>query len=147
MNLEELKKLREENFLKHKRKKKEYYLRSKKKENTTKYKDFKEIDYSKELNNRNFKKNIKLIAKKQKIHMDDRKEQIIQKIIEYREQKQSYYQENREKRLEYDKAYREEKKEKLKEYRKQYYKKNREKILQRQKEKKILKNLKSNKEE
>ena len=135
MNLEELKKLREANFAKHKNKKREYYLKSKEKSQKRKYKDYKEIDYSKELNSENFAKNIKLIAKKQKAHIDDRKEQILHKMSEYKEKKQSYYQENREKRLEYDKVYREKKKEELKEYRKQYYEKNKEKILERQREK------------
>ncbi len=135
MNLEELKKLREANFAKHKKKKRDYYLKSKEKTQKNKYKDYKAIDYSEELNSENFSKNIKLIAKKQKAHIDDRKEQIIQKIEEYREKKQTYYKENREKRLEYDKEYREKKKEELKEYRREYYKRNREKILQKQKEK------------
>lgn len=135
LNLEELKKLREENFKKHKNKKREYYLKSKEKSTAPKYKNYKEIDYAEELNNENFAKNIKLIAKKQKAHIDDRKDQIVQKIEEYREKKQTYYQKNREKRLEYDKEYREKKKEQLKEYRREYYKKNKEKILQKQKEK------------
>lgn len=147
MNLKELKKLREKNFLNHKKKKREYYLKSKNKDSQTRYKDYKEIDYSKELNTENFVKNIKIIAKKQKEHIDDRKEYILQKMSEYKEKKQSYYQENREKRLEYDKDYREKKKEELKEYRKQYYKKNKEKILKRQRENRKLVNIKSNKEE
>ncbi|WP_321312084.1 hypothetical protein [Halarcobacter sp.] len=133
VKLEELKKLREANFAKHKKKKREYYLKSKDKDTPTKYKNYKEIDYSQELNSENFAKNIKLIAKKQKAHVDDRKEQILLKIEEYKEKKQSYYQKNREKRLEYDKVYREKKKEELKNYRKEYYKKNREKILEKQK--------------
>ncbi len=142
LNLEELKKLREENFKKHKNKKREYYLKSKEKTTHSKYKKYQEIDYAQELNDENFTKNIKLIAKKQKAHIDDRKDQIVQKIEEYREKKQTYYQKNREKRLEYDKEYREKKKEQLKEYRREYYKKNKEKILQKQKEKR-----KSQKEE
>ncbi|WP_320034920.1 hypothetical protein [Halarcobacter sp.] len=133
VKLEELKKLREANFAKHKKKKREYYLKSKDKNTQTKYKNYKEIDYSQELNSENFAKNIKLIAKKQKAHVDDRKEQILQKIEEYKEKKQSYYQKNRKKRLEYDKVYREKKKEELKNYRKEYYRKNREKILEKQK--------------
>lgn len=135
INLKELKKLREANFVKHKNKKREYYLKSKEKTQKRKYKDYKVINYSEELNDENFAKNIKIIAKKQKEHIDDRKEQIVKKIEEYREQKQNYYKENREKRLEYDKEYREKKKEKLKEYRQEYYKKNKEKILKKQREK------------
>lgn len=135
MNLEELKKLREDNFSKHKKKKREYYLKSKQKTADTKYKKYKEIDYSKELNSDNFAKNIKIIAKKQKEHVDDRKDQILQKMEEYKQKKQVYYKDNREKRLEYDKSYRETKSEELKEYRKEYYKKNKEKILEQQKEK------------
>lgn len=138
MNLEELKKLREANFAKHKKKKRDYYLKSKNKSKENKYTKFSSIDYEKELNNENFEKNIKLIAKKQKQHIDDRKEQIIHKIEEYRLKKKDYYKENRKKRLEYDKKYREKKKEALKEYRKEYYKKNKEKILQKQKEKRNL---------
>lgn len=135
MDLEELKKLREENFKKHKRKKREYYLKSKEKSSDTKYKNYKEIDYSKELDSDNFAKNIRLIAKKQKKFIDDRKEQIIQKLNEYKEKKQTYYQKNREERLAYDREYREKRKEELKEYRREYYKKNKEKILAKQREK------------
>lgn len=138
LDLEELKKLRQDNFAKHKKKKKEYYLKSKQKTQQNKYKNYKAIDYEKELNSENFAENIKLIAKKQKAHIDDRKDQIIKKIEEYREKKQNYYIENRNKRLEYDKDYREKKKEELKRYRQEYYQKNREKILQRQKEKRNL---------
>lgn len=142
VKLEELKKLREANFAKHKKKKREYYLKSKNKDIQAKYKDYKAIDYSKELNDENFKENIKLIAKKQKAHIEDRKEQIIHKIKEYREKKKEYYKKNKEERLEYDKAYRERKKEKLKEYRREYYKKNKEKILERQREKRKKSNEK-----
>ncbi len=140
-NLEELKKLREKNFLKHKKKKREYYLKSKNKEINTKYKEYKEIDYAKELNSDNFSKNIKLIAKQQKAYIDERKDQILQKMLQYKEKKQSYYKKNREKRLEYDKNYREKKKEELKEYRKKYYEKNKEYILKKQKEKRKLKKI------
>lgn len=132
-NLEELKRLREANFTNHKKKKRAYYLKSKEKNSQPKYKNYKEIDYSNELNSENFAKNIKIIAQKQKAHVDDRKEQILLKIEEYKEKKQTYYQKNKEKRLEYDKIYRENKKEELKEYRKEYYKKNRNKILEKQK--------------
>jgi hypothetical protein len=134
-NLEELKKLREHNFLKHKKKKRDYYLKSKEKNIDSKYKKFKEIDYEKELNSNNFTKNIKIIAKKQKKHIDDRKEQILQKMTEYKEKKQAYYKVHREERLEYDKVYRETKKDSLKEYRREYYKRNKESILERQKNK------------
>ncbi|QKF82916.1 hypothetical protein [Halarcobacter ebronensis] len=135
VDFEKLKKLRDTNFAKHKKKKREYYLKSKEKNSNTKYKNYKEIDYSQELNNENFAANIKLIAKKQKAHVDDRKEQILLKIEEYKEKKQNYYKTNRNKRLEYDKNYREKRKEELKEYRKEYYRKNKEKILEKQKEK------------
>ncbi|RXJ69575.1 hypothetical protein CRV08_02400 [Halarcobacter ebronensis] len=135
VDFEKLKKLRDTNFAKHKKKKREYYLKSKEKNSDTKYKNYKEIDYSQELNNENFAANIKLIAKKQKAHVDDRKEQILLKIEEYKEKKQNYYKTNRNKRLEYDKNYREKRKEELKEYRKEYYRKNKEKILEKQKEK------------
>jgi hypothetical protein len=131
MNLEELKKLREKNFLKHKKKKKEYYLKNK----ATKKVSRKEIDYEQELNSVNFANKIKEIARVQKAHVDDRKDLIIEKINEYKEKKKEYYSLNKEKRLEYDKDYREKKKEELREYRKDYYKKNKEKILAKQKEK------------
>lgn len=133
LNLNELKKLREENFKRHKNKKREYYLKSKQKEPQNRYKNYEAIDYEKELNSENFSENIKLIAKKQKEHIDNRKEQIVKKIEEYREKKQIYYKQNKNDRLQYDKEYREKKKEKLKEYRREYYRKNREKILAKQK--------------
>ena len=116
MNLEELKKLREEKFLAHKRKKREYYL---KKKQVVK----KVYDYDTELNDENFKLKIKEIIKAQKIYLDDRKDTIISKLNDYRDKKREYYELNKEKRLEYDKDYREKKKEELKEYRKEYYKK------------------------
>ena len=116
MNLEELKKLREEKFLAHKRKKREYYLKRKQ--------VVKKIyDYDTELNDENFKLKIKEIIKAQKIYLDDRKDTIISKLNDYRDKKREYYELNKEKRLEYDKDYREKKKEELKEYRKEYYKK------------------------
>ncbi|MGB1226779.1 MAG: hypothetical protein ACPG9K_02730 [Poseidonibacter sp.] len=131
MDLEELKKLREQNFIAHKKKKKQYYLKNKVSKKTVR----KEIDYSEELNNENFANKIKEIAKAQKAHIDDRKELIVAKINEYKNKKKEYYSENKKKRLEYDKEYREKKKEELKEYRKEYYRKNKEKILAKQKEK------------
>lgn len=131
MDLEKLKRLREEKFLAHKKKKREYYLKNKLKQNKVR----KIIDYENELNNINFNQKIKEIIKAQKEHVDDRKEIIVKKINEYREKKKEYYKENKNRRLEYDKEYREKKKEKLKEYRKEYYKKNREKILAKQREK------------
>ena len=122
MNLEELKKLREEKFLAHKRKKREYYLKRKQ--------VVKKIyDYDTELNDENFKLKIKEIIKAQKIYLDDRKDTIISKLNDYREKKREYYELNKEKRLEYDKDYREKKKEELKEYRKEYYKKLKENKL------------------
>lgn len=122
MNLEELKKLREEKFLAHKRKKREYYLKRKQ--------VVKKIyDYDTELNDENFKLKIKEIIKAQKIYLDDRKDTIISKLNDYREKKKEYYETNKEKRLEYDKDYREKKKEELKEYRKEYYKKLKENKL------------------
>lgn len=129
MNLSELKKLREESFLAHKKKKRAYYLKNKSKKIKP------EIDYDKELNDENFSFKIKEIAKAQKKHIDSRKELIVAKINEYKDRKKEYYEENKEKRLEYDKEYREKKKEELREYRREYYKKNKEKILEKQKEK------------
>ena len=122
MNLEELKKLRQEKFLAHKRKKREYYL--KRKEVVKKV-----YDYDTELNDENFKLKIKEIIKAQKIYLDDRKDTIISKWNDYRDKKREYYELNKEKRLEYDKDYREKKKEELKEYRKEYYKKLKENKL------------------
>ena len=122
MNLEELKKLREEKFLAHKRKKREYYLKRKQ---VVK----KVYDYDTELNDENFKLKIKEIIKAQKIYLDDRKDTIISKLNDYRDKKREYYELNKEKRLEYGKDYREKKKEELKEYRKEYYKKLKENKL------------------
>ncbi len=124
MNLDELKKLRESNFLAHKKKKKEYYLKSKAKKAPREI-----INYENELSDINFIAKIKEIAKAQKAHIDDRKELIKKKIAEYSDKKREYYEENKEKRLEYDKEYRERKKEELKAYRREYYKKNKEKTL------------------
>ena len=62
MNLEELKKLREEKFLAHKRKKRKYYL--KRKEVVKKV-----YDYDTELNDENFKLKIKEIIKTKKIYL------------------------------------------------------------------------------
>ena len=115
MKLEELKKLREEKFLAHKKKKREYYLNKK---------EVKKIyDYEEELNNQNFASKIKEIIKAQKNYLDNRKDIIISKLNDYKNKKKEYYELNKEKRLEYDKEYREKKKEELKEYRKEYYKK------------------------
>lgn len=135
MDLEELKKLREKKFQEHKAKKRQYYLKKKLEKQREKSKKRAFIDYENELKLDGFDQKIKDIAKKQKIHIDERKDQITAKLEEYRLKKQEYYQRNKEKRLEYDKAYRERKKEELKEYRRQYYLKNKEKILQRQREK------------
>ena len=116
MNLEELKKLRQEKFLAHKKKKREYYLKKKAVEK-------KVYDYETELNNENFSLTIKEIIKAQKGYLDDRKDIIISKLNDYKNKKKEYYELNKEKRLEYDKEYREKRKEELKEYRKEYYKK------------------------
>ena len=117
MNLEELKKLRQEKFLAHKKKKREYYL--KKKETEVK----KIYDYDSELNSDNFALKIKEIIKAQKNYLDNRKDIIITKMNDYKEKKKEYYELNKEKRLEYDKEYREKRKEELKQYRREYYKK------------------------
>ena len=95
MNLDELKQIRKRNFLAHKKKKKEYYLKSK----LTK----KEFDYEAELNNENFFSKIKAIAHEQKMYIDNRKEAIVTKINDYRNTKKEYYEQNKEKRLEYNK--------------------------------------------
>lgn len=122
MNLEELKKLREDKFLAHKKKKREYYLKKKFEKQARESKN-KVIDYDTELNDLNFKNTISEIVKKQKEHLDSRKDIILKRLQDYKDRKKEYYQENREKRLEYDKEYREKKKEELKEYRKEYYRK------------------------
>ena len=75
MKLEELKRLREEKFLAHKKKKREYYL--KKKEVKKVY------DYEEELNNENFSLKIKEIIKAQKNYLDNRKDIIISKLNDY----------------------------------------------------------------
>ncbi len=143
MDLTELKRIRKENILNHKKKKKEYYLKKKLEQkmsssgNSIKL----EFDYEKELQGNIFAQTIKEIAKKQKTHVDSRKDKIIEKLLAYKEQKQNYYKENREKRLQYDKDYRDKKRDELKEYRKEYYEKNRERILEKQKEKRKLKSL------
>lgn len=136
MDLDELKRKRRANFLAHKKKKREYYLK-KKLENKAKNSQSTAIDYESELNSGDFALKLKEIAKKQKKHVDNRKDIIIQKLKEYKDKKQQYYQENREKRLEYDKEYRERKKEELKEYRKRYYEQNKEEILRRQRENRL----------
>ncbi len=137
MDLNELKRIRKENILNHKRKKKEYYLRKKLEQKMTATTNSikLEFDYEKELQGNFFAQTIKEIARKQKSHVDTRKEKIIEKLLAYKEQKQQYYIENRERRLKYDKEYRDKKKEELKEYRKNYYERNKDKILEKQKEK------------
>ena len=67
------------------------------------------------------------IVKSQKLYMDSRQETIKKKVEEYQILKRDYYEQNKEKRLEYDKEYRERKKEQLKEYRQRYYEKQKEK--------------------
>ncbi len=133
MDLEELKRIRKANIKAHKEKKKAYYLK-KKLEKMSRVSSLGAIDYEEELFSGNFSQKIQEIAKKQKLHVDDRKDIIASKIREYREKKQQYYLENKEQRLEYDKTYREKKKDDLKAYRKEYYKKNKKKILAKQKE-------------
>jgi hypothetical protein len=137
MNLDELKRLREKNFQEHKAKKRNYYLKKKLESEQKKHSKNtnKAINYDNELYSGDFKQKIKDIAKKQKLHIDDRQQQIIAKLQEYKNKKQEYYLKNRDKRLEYDKEYRERKKEELKKYRREYYLKNKERILNKQKEK------------
>ena len=115
MNLDELRKIRKENLLAHKKKKIEYYLKSKFKK--------KVIDYEDELKDLNFISKIKEIAHNQKLYVDKRMDSIKKKLNEYKEFKKEYYNQNKEKILEYNKEYRERKKEELKQYRKDYYKK------------------------
>lgn len=111
MDLEELKRLRKENFLAHKKKKREYYLKKKIEKTLTKKRNkVKEFDYETDLNPLNFERKIKEIIKQQKEHVDNRKDKIIEKIREYKEKKREYYIENKDRRLEYDKEYREQKK-------------------------------------
>ena len=124
MKLEELKKIREKNFLKYKNKKKEYYLK-RKVQNKFNSKNF--IDYEAELSGVNFKEKIKQIVKNQKEYIDNRVDKIILKIEEYKLQKHNYYKSNKKKRLDYDKEYREAKKDELKKYRKKYYERNKTK--------------------
>ncbi|MEA1914291.1 MAG: hypothetical protein U9N30_03150 [Campylobacterota bacterium] len=136
MNLEELKHLRQKNFQEHKAKKRKYYLKKKLEMQSKKTAGKSSaVDYDQELYGGDFKQKLKDIAKKQKKHIDDRQEQIVAKLQEYKDKKQEYYQKNKEKRLEYDKEYRERKKEELKQYRKDYYQKNKTKILNKQKQK------------
>lgn len=122
MNLEELKKIRQEKFSAHKQKKRDYYL--KKKQKTKKV-----YDYETELNSENFESKIKQIIKVQKNYLDSRKEAIVAKMDEYKNKKREYYELNKEKRLEYDKEYREKRKEELKDYRRLYYQKLKENNL------------------
>lgn len=141
MDLSELKKLREEKLLEHKRKKRAYYLKSKMHRKQSQVKKINSIDYEIELFGGNFAEKLRDIAKKQKLHIESREEIIKKKIQEYRKKKQKYYEEHKESRLEYDKDYRDKKKEKLREYRKEYYRKNKEKILAQQKQNRLNKKL------
>jgi len=125
MNLEELKKIRENNFLKHKQKKRAYYLKSKLK---------KEINYEDELKDEGFLLKIKEIVKSQKNYIDSRQDSIKAKINAYKDLKKEYYEQNKEKRLQYDKEYREKKKTELKEYRKRYYEKLKNQKIKEEKE-------------
>lgn len=133
MNLEELKRKREENLLAHKKKKQAYYIKSKLKNNIEGNEKFSSIDYDDELFSGDFDLKIKEIVQKQRKHIESRKELIQKKIQEYKEKKHNYYSTHKQKRLEYDREYREKKKEELKLYRKEYYQKNKEKILAKQK--------------
>ena len=141
MDLDELKKRREENLLAHKKKKRAYYLKTKLKKRELDLKKYGSIDYEVELFSGNFASKLREIAKKQKEHIESREEIIKKKISEYKEKKQNYYTEHKEQRLEYDKEYREKKKETLKEYRKEYYRKNRVAILAKQKENRLNKKM------
>lgn len=66
MDLDELKRLREEKLLAHKKKKREYYLKSKAKKDKKQQIKREAIDYEKDLNDLNFSEKIKEIAKVQK---------------------------------------------------------------------------------
>lgn len=134
MDLAELKKLREEKLLEHKRKKRAYYLKSKmQKKQKRAQKVASSIDYEVELFSGNFSEKLKEIAKKQMMHIQSREDIIKNKIDEYKKKKQDYYNKHKKSRLEYDKEYRDKKKEQLKQYRKDYYQRNKEKILAQQK--------------
>lgn len=150
MDINELKKIRHQNFIDHKKKKRDYYLKSKGNKKKS-YKNpinlSKSIDFDNDLNNENFLNTIKKIAKAQKNHIDLRKDLIKEKIKEYKNNKKSYYEKNKEKRLNYNKVYREEKKEKLKQYRKDYYQKNKEKLLEQQRKRRLIKKLEREKNE
>ena len=124
MNLEELKKLREKNFSKHKEKKRAYYLKSKIK---------KEIDYEDELKDDGFLKKMQEIVKSQRLYMDSRQETIKKKIEECQILKRDYYKKNKEKKIKNDRENRERKKEQLKAYRQKYYEKQKEKKLEEEK--------------
>ena len=141
MDLSELKKIREANILEHKRKKRAYYLKTKMQKKQTNVKKIDSIDYGVELFSGNFAQKLKEIAKKQKHHIESREDIIKKKMQEYKEKKKNYYNENKQMRLEYDKAYRDKKKEELKEYRREYYKKNREKILAQQRKNRLTKKM------
>ena len=86
MNLEELKRRREENILKHKQKKKAYYLKKKlqdQKKETTDTKSL--INFDKELFSGSiddFNLKIKDIVKKQKAHITNREDVIMQRVKE-----------------------------------------------------------------
>ena len=93
----------------------------------------KEIDYEDELKDDGFLKKMQEIVKSQRLYMDSRQETIKKKIEEYQILKRDYYEQNKEKRLEYDREYRERKKEQLKTYRQKYYEKQKEKKLEEEK--------------
>jgi hypothetical protein len=146
MDLAELKRLREEKLLEHKRKKRAYYLKSKmQKKQARAQKVASSIDYEVELFGGNFANKLKEIAKKQMLHVQSREEIIKDKIEEYKKKKKQYYHKHKESRLEYDKEYRDKKKEQLKKYRREYYLRNKEKILAQQKANRMKKKLEKEK--
>ena len=105
MDLNELKHLREEKLLEHKRKKRAYYLKSKmQKKQKRAQKVAASIDYEVELFGGNFADKLKEIAKKQMLHVQSREDVIKNKIDEYKKKKKEYYKKNREKILEQQKA-------------------------------------------
>jgi hypothetical protein len=98
--------------------------------------DFDNFDFNTNIDNLKddgFLKKMQEIVKSQRLYMDSRQETIKKKIEEYQILKRDYYEQNKEKRLEYDREYRERKKEQLKAYRQKYYEKQKEKKLEEEK--------------
>ena len=87
MNLEELKRLREEKVKEHKQKKRAYYLKSKLQKNNDTSKAKKEvskaINYEVELFGGDLSLKLKEIAKKQRQHVESREDIIKHKLQEY----------------------------------------------------------------